>query len=231
MATGDNPGMKTIRLRPGKERSLQRRHPWIFDSAIAKGGGDSGETVRVESHEGQFLAWAAFSPSRASARGCGALTRRSASMLLFHSCLRPCNKRQDLIYSNGVRLVHGESDGLPGLIVDRYGDTLVAQFTSAGTERWKGVLADALLQATGLSACTSARTPACASSKAGSRHRLAARRPAAWAGEPPLELTIHEHDWRLTLDIAEGHKTGFYLDQRDSRKRFADCVQRLGCAC
>jgi len=55
--------MKTLRLRPGKERSLLRRHPWIFESAIAKGGGDSGETVRVESHEGQFLAWAAYSPS------------------------------------------------------------------------------------------------------------------------------------------------------------------------
>ena len=61
--------MKTIRLKQGKERSLQRRHPWIFESAIAKGGGDSGETVRVESHEGQFLAWAAFSPhSRIRAR-------------------------------------------------------------------------------------------------------------------------------------------------------------------
>jgi 23S rRNA (cytosine1962-C5)-methyltransferase len=55
------------------------------------------------------------------------------------------------IRSDGVRLVHGESDGLPGLIVDRYGDTLVAQFTSAGTERWKGVIADALLRTTGLS--------------------------------------------------------------------------------
>ena len=61
--------MKTIRLKPGKERSLQRRHPWIFEGAIAKGGGDSGETVRVESAEGQFLAWAAFSPqSRIRAR-------------------------------------------------------------------------------------------------------------------------------------------------------------------
>ena len=55
--------MKVIRLREGKERSLQRRHPWIFDSAIAKGGGDAGETVRVESHEGKFLGWAAFSPT------------------------------------------------------------------------------------------------------------------------------------------------------------------------
>jgi 23S rRNA (cytosine1962-C5)-methyltransferase len=55
--------MKTIRLKPGKDRSLQRRHPWVFDGAIAKGGADAGETVRVESHEGQFLAWGAFSPT------------------------------------------------------------------------------------------------------------------------------------------------------------------------
>ena len=55
--------MKTIRLKDGKERSLLRRHPWVFESAIAKGGGDPGETVRVESHAGQFLGWASFSPS------------------------------------------------------------------------------------------------------------------------------------------------------------------------
>jgi 23S rRNA (cytosine1962-C5)-methyltransferase len=54
--------MKTLRLRPGKERSLLRRHPWVFESAIAKGGGDAGETVRIEADDGRFLAWAAFSP-------------------------------------------------------------------------------------------------------------------------------------------------------------------------
>ena len=69
--------MKTIRLKAGKERSLQRQHPWIFESAIAKGNADPGETVRVESHEGVFLAWAAFSPLRAFAQGFGALTKVS----------------------------------------------------------------------------------------------------------------------------------------------------------
>jgi 23S rRNA (cytosine1962-C5)-methyltransferase len=54
--------MKVLRLRPGKERSLLRRHPWVFESAIAKGGGDAGETVRIEAEDGRFLAWAAFSP-------------------------------------------------------------------------------------------------------------------------------------------------------------------------
>ena len=147
------PGMKTIRLKPGKERSLQRRHPWIFESAIAKGSGDSGETERVESHEGQFLAWAAFSPaSRIRARVWSFdEAQRIDAPFFIAACARSISARARFdVQSDGVRLVHGESDGLPGLIVDRYGDTLVAQFTSAGTERWKAVIADALLQATGL---------------------------------------------------------------------------------
>jgi len=62
--------MKTIRLKPGKERSLQRRHPWVFDGAIAKGGADAGETVRIDSAEGQFLAWGAYSPAFQNPRAC-----------------------------------------------------------------------------------------------------------------------------------------------------------------
>jgi 23S rRNA (cytosine1962-C5)-methyltransferase len=132
--------MKTIRLREGKERSLLRRHPWVFDGAIARGGADAGETVRVESHAGQFLAWAAFSPaSKIRARVWSFdESQRIDAPFLIAACAHSVRARGRFdIKSNGVRLVHGESDGLPGLIVDRYGDTLVAQFLSAGAERWK----------------------------------------------------------------------------------------------
>ena len=145
--------MKSIRLKEGKERALLRRHPWIFESAIAKGGGDAGETVRVESHDGQFLAWAALSPaSKIRARAWSFDESQRIDPSFFHgACERAVRARSRFdIPSDGLRLVHGESDGLPGLIVDRYGDTLVAQFLAAGAERWKPVLADALLQATGL---------------------------------------------------------------------------------
>ena len=216
--------MKTIRLREGKERSLLRRHPWIFDSAIAKGGGDAGETVRVESHDGRFLAWAAFSPAskiRARVWSFDEHQRIDAAFLAA-TCEQAVRARARFdIPSDAMRLVHGESDGLPGLIVDRYGDTLVAQFLSAGAERFKSVLADALLKHTGL-----ARLYERSDTSARSLEGLA---PAAgWLrGEGPTELEIREHEWRLTLDIATGHKTGFYLDQRDSRGKFARYARRL----
>jgi 23S rRNA (cytosine1962-C5)-methyltransferase len=216
--------MKTIRLREGKERSLLRQHPWIFDSAVARGGADAGETVRIESSDGAFLAWAAFSPVskiRARAWSFDEAQRIDAGFIAA-ACERSVRSRERFaIDSDGMRLVHGESDGLPGLIVDRYGDTLVAQFLSAGAERWKAVIADALLRTTGLSKLyersdTNARS-------------LEGLAPAAgWLrGDGPTELTIREHAWKLTLDIATGHKTGFYLDQRDSRRKFAEHARRL----
>ena len=216
--------MKTIRLKDGKERSLLRRHPWIFDSAIAKGGADAGETVRVESHAGEFLAWAAFSPaSRIRARAWSFdEAQRIDAAFLSAACGRAVRARERFdIRSDGVRLVHGESDGLPGLIVDRYGDTLVAQFLAAGAERWKTVLADALLKETGV-----ARLYERSDTSARSLEGLA---PAAgWLrGQGPTELTLREHEWQLTLDVATGHKTGFYLDQRDSRRKFAEHARRL----
>ena len=217
--------MKTIRLQPGKERSLLRRHPWIFESAIQRGSADSGETVRVESTNGDFLAWAAYSPQskiRARAWSFEPTQRIDAAFFLARVQAAVLARARFDIQSDSLRLVHGEADGLPGLIVDRYGDTLVAQFLSAGVERFKAPLCAALLQATGLDKLYER-------SDASSRTLEGLPEAQGWLrGDGPTDLVLREHDWRLGLSIAQGHKTGFYLDQRDSRKRFADSVRRLG---
>jgi 23S rRNA (cytosine1962-C5)-methyltransferase len=216
--------MKIIRLRAGKERSLLRRHPWIFESAIANGSADSGETVRVESADGQFLGWAAFSPTskiRARVWSFDEAKRIDAAFLIAAVAASVSARGRFDIKSDSVRLVHGESDGLPGLIVDRYGDTLVAQFLSCGAERWKDVLADALLAATGLSRLYER-------SDASGRALEGLPEVTGWLrGEGALDLVLREHDWNLAVNIATGHKTGFYLDQRDSRQRFAQYAKRL----
>ncbi len=218
------PAMKTLRLREGKERSLLRKHPWIFESSIAKGGGDSGETVRVEGHAGQFLGWAAFSPqSRIRARIWSFEEGDRIDAAFFTARIRSAMEARArlAIDSDSLRLVHGESDGLPGLIVDRYGDTLVAQFGSAGCERWKEAITDALLAHTSLQKIYER-------SDASSRGLEGLDTKVGWIrGQGDTALVLREHGWQLGLDIAQGHKTGYYLDQRDSRLRFAHYVQRL----
>ena len=216
--------MKSIRLREGKERSLLRRHPWIFDGAIAKGSGDPGETVRVDGHDGKFLGWAAFSPTskiRARVWSFDEAERIDDSFFRARIAGAVAARRLFDIKSDGMRLIHGESDGLPGLVVDRYGDTLVAQFSSCGTERWKSAIVDALLAETGLSRLYER-------SDASVRTLEGLPESTGWlAGSGGTDITLSEHDWKLRLDIAEGHKTGFYLDQRDSRRKFADYVNRM----
>ncbi|TCS98360.1 23S rRNA (cytosine1962-C5)-methyltransferase [Tepidimonas ignava] len=219
--------MKTIRLHEGKERSLLRGHPWVFDTAIARGRADLGETVRVEAADGRFLAWGAYAPaSRIRVRAWSWDEAERIDAAFFERRLRAAIElRARLgIDSDGVRLVHGESDGLPGLIVDRYADVLVAQFGASGVERHKALLADTLLRLTGLARLYER-------SDAGVRQREGLPAVTGWLrGQGGTEVTIREHGWRLTLDVASGHKTGYYLDQRDSRRACAEWVRRLGCA-
>lgn len=221
--------MKTIKLKAGKERSALRSHPWVFDTAIAKGGADAGETVRVESDTGQFLGWAAFSPtSKIRARiwsfkederiDAEFFERQVATAVAMRSRLQ--------VPSNGVRLIHGEADGLPGLIVDSYDGTLVAQFLSAGTERFKSYIVKALVLHTGAQRVFER-------SDSGVRGLEGLQAITGWLFLAPgandsTAMVIQEHNWHLELDILEGHKTGFYLDQRDSRFKFAEYAQRLG---
>jgi 23S rRNA (cytosine1962-C5)-methyltransferase len=225
--------MKVITLREGKERSLLRRHPWVFQGSIAKGGADAGETVRVQSHDGKFLAWAAFSPSsqiRVRAWSFDEDERIDAAFFQRRVKAAVALRQRLAIDSDGVRLIHGEADGLPGLIVDQYANLLSAQFLSAGTERWKDVIADALVEATGCPYLYER-------SDSGVRNLEGLQPVTGWLRHPETadgsrrstEVTIHENGWKLTLDVAEGHKTGYYLDQRDNRGLFAKLVRQFNC--
>ena len=220
--------MKTITLKAGKERSALRFHPWVFDSAIAKGGGDPGETVRVESQTGQFLGWASFSPTskiRARIWSFQSDERIDSAFFERQVAAAVAMRARLQVPSNGVRLIHGEADGLPGLIVDRYDDTLVAQFLSAGTERFKADIVKALVLHTDAKRVFER-------SDSGVRGLEGLPAVTGWlyraeAANDNTAIVIQEHDWSLQLDIAEGHKTGFYLDQRDSRLKFAEYARRL----
>jgi 23S rRNA (cytosine1962-C5)-methyltransferase len=218
--------MKIIRLRDGKERSLLRRHPWVFQGSVDKGAADAGETVRVQAHDGRFLAWGAYSPSstiRVRAWSFDEAERIDAGFFERRIGAAVALRQRLPIASTGMRLVHGEADGLPGLIVDRYADTLSVQFLAAGVERWRDTLVDLLCKATGL-----ARVYERSDSGVRGLEGLEAR--TGWLrGEGATEIVIGEHDWSLALDVAEGHKTGFYLDQRDNRRHFASWVRQLGC--
>jgi 23S rRNA (cytosine1962-C5)-methyltransferase len=230
--------MKSVRLRPGKERSALRRHPWIFEGSVASGKADAGETVRVEDGSGRFLAWAAYSPlSSIRLRAWSFEEGERIDAAFFERRIAAAvEARARLpIASDSVRLVHGEADGLPGLVVDRYRETLSAQFLSAGAERWKAQIADALLRTTGAERLFER-------SDTSAREREGLAPVTGWlrAGSEAsgtTEVEIEEHGLRFAVDVATGHKTGFYLDQRDNRKLFADTVRHfrlervLNCYC
>src|SRR5947208_3258492 len=209
--------MKTIRLKEGKERSLLRRHPWIFDGAIAKGGGDAGETVRVEGHGAQFLGWAAFSPSsKIRARVWSFDENERIDSAFFARRIAQAIKARELfdIKSDGWRLVHGESDGLPGLVVDRYADTLVAQFLAAGVERWRDPILDTLSELTAAEAIFE-RSDA----EVRKLEALPPRVGFARGNRNASRCPIVEYGLNFRVDVEQGQKTGFFLDQRENRQR------------
>ena len=196
-----------------------RRHPWIFEGAVAhlKGRARAGDTVDVLADNGRPLGRAAFSPhSQIRARmwsfdaeetiDHAFFKRRVAAAVAARAAL------PELADQQGLRLIHGESDGLPGVIADRYGETVVLQLNSAGAEKWREALVAALLQATGC-----ARVFERSDSDVRGLEGLEARAGALFGGEPD-QIVIGEHGIRLEVDIRGGHKTGFYLDQRENRR-------------
>jgi len=206
-----------LTLRPGKERSLLRRHPWIYANAIARveGSPASGETVEVLGADGRFLAWAAFSPSssiRARAWTFSQDERVDAAWIAARLGEAVARRRALVSGTDAVRLVFGEADRLPGLVVDRYRNQLVLQFLSAGAEAWRDAVLEALPSLTGC-ADLYERSDAAAREREGLPSREGCLAGVAPAG--PVE--IEELGVRYAVDVIGGHKTGFYIDQRDNR--------------
>jgi 23S rRNA (cytosine1962-C5)-methyltransferase len=209
----------TLVLHPSRERSLLRGHPWIFSGAIAelRGHADAGETVLVCSSRGEPLGQAAYNPrSKITARMWTFLPDEEVDRAFFTRKLAAAIERRTRILPeparNACRLVHGESDGLPGLIVDRYGEQLVLSASSAGAARHRELLAAVLCEVTGLSDVYE-RSDADVLELEGLEPRT-----GVLCGHTPSEpIVIDEGGARFVVDVAGGHKTGFYLDQRDNR--------------
>lgn len=223
----------TLHLKPGKERSLLRRHPWVYANAIerVRGNPASGQTVRVLSAEGRFLAHAAFSPSssiRARAWSFLEAERIDADWMSARVHEAVARRRPLSARTTAIRLVFGEADRLPGLVADRYGDQLVVQCLAAGVEAWRDPIIEALVQATGCSAVYE-RSDAAARQREGLPLREGALRGGVPAPVPVLEDGVH-----YRVDVVGGHKTGFYIDQRDNRQRVAEQAagrRVLNCFC
>lgn len=215
--------MSVIFLKTGRDHATRRRHPWIFSGAIARVEGEAaaGDTVEVRADDGERLGRGAWSPaSQIRVRMWSFDPAEAVDAAFMEGRLARALGGRALLLADDVtdamRLVNAEADGLPGLVVDRYGDHLVCQFTAVGVERWKTEIVAAL-----------GRLWPCAgiSERSDGEVRAHEGLPAAvgvLAGAPPPErVTLREHGCRYQADLLRGHKTGFYLDQRDNRARVA----------
>jgi 23S rRNA (cytosine1962-C5)-methyltransferase len=212
--------VRRVFLKAGRERSLLRRHPWIFTGAIdhIEGEPASGETVEVVAADGTRLGLAAYSPSsQIAARIWSFDTDRRIDAAFFAERLeRAIALRRALGRPEGragaERLVNAESDGLPGIVVDRYAGVVVVQLLSAGAERWREAVAGELARLVE-PASIYERSDAEVREKEGLE-----RRAGVLAGqELPEHVEIVEGPCRFLVDVRGGHKTGFYLDQRENR--------------
>ncbi|WP_338725613.1 class I SAM-dependent methyltransferase [Shewanella baltica] len=225
-----------IKLKPGREKSLERRHPWVFSNAIhnIKGIPEAGETVDVVAHDGHWLGRGAWSPeSQIQVRIWTFDREEEIDREFFARRLQRAQiGRNDLIREQGLtgyRLVAAESDGLPGITIDRYANVLVCQLLSTGADLWRDTLVELLAE----------QYPDCAiyeRSDVDSRKKegLLPVTGLLHGTLPEMPVIIEENGIKIAVDVIKGHKTGFYLDQRDNRAiaaRFVKDKSVLNCFC
>ncbi len=212
-----------LRVSPAAERWIRRGHPWVYDKAIREQSHDgrSGDLAVIFDRKGRFLAiglYAPASPIRVRVLAQGQPTTINADWLLY-KLETAAEQRLPLLQSNttGYRLVHGENDGLPGLVIDRYGDSYVLKLY---TTAWVPHLAD-LLQ--GLTAVTQPKRVVLRLSRFVQRQEaeLFGLRDGQLLLGKPLRNGVRflENGLYFEADVVQGQKTGFFLDQRDNRAR------------
>jgi 23S rRNA (cytosine1962-C5)-methyltransferase len=218
--------LSAIYLKPGREKSVLQRHPWIFSGAIdrVEGSPAMGSSVEVRASNKEMLGWAAFSPSsniRARMWTWDA-SEPVDSSLIYRRLELSIALRRALIApqeTDAVRLVHGESDGLPGVVVDQYGEMVVMQCLSAGAEYWQQALVDGLVDLL-RPACIVERSDVDVRTLEGLEQRV-----GILYGQPPEDrLTIMENGLNFRVDVLGGQKTGFYIDQRRNRQRVRELI-------
>lgn len=218
-----------VRLARGRESSAVRRHPWIFSGAVnrVEGDPDLGETVLVQAADGRFLAYGAYSPSSQIRIRVWSFEedRPPDADFLRRRIAKAAARRRPLLQGPdaAARLVHGESDGLPGLIADRFGSLVVVQLLSAGAERHRELIVAAFAELDGVRTIYER-----SDTEARSKEGLEARKGLLWGEEPAEEIILEECGRRFSVDCRAGHKTGFYLDQRANRTVLEDLVRTVG---
>ena len=222
-----------VLLRAGKERSLQRRHPWLYAGAISDEGLKlidrlpSGHPVQVCAASGQFLAWACGSPHSSIRLRVWSFDQQRPpdARLIDERIAQAFARRQSLLaQSNARRMVFGEADGLPGLIVDLYDQQAVVQVLSAGADYFRPAIVEAI-KAQGIAAIYE-RSDAAGAKREG----LSGGQAVLLGAEPAPLIEIREHGLRFLVDVRHGHKTGFYIDQRDNRALLADLIKGVNAA-
>ncbi len=227
--------MASLILKAGKERSFVRRHPWVYATAIAKlqGNASPGDTVEIVSSNGEWLARAAYSPnSQLRARVWTFNQDERIDREFFEGRLRAAFARRTYLKSrsNALRMVFGEADGLPGLVIDQYADWLVVQMMSAGVEFWKATIFDVLAHVTGCKNIYE-RSDAAVRAREGLEEVSGAieteSQATAQTSRNSKQVQISEDGIAYAIDIEQGHKTGFYVDQRDNRRLVRQLVERI----
>jgi len=209
---------KRLILKKGREKPLKHKHPWIFSGAVERVEGDPapGETVEIRSFGGEFLAHGSYSPeSQIQARVWNWLQDQDVSVDYFRSKIKQAIQyREQIKYDYPMkRLIHAESDGLPGLVVDQYGEVLVLQLLSVGSDLWRDDLIQILAEETGAKSIYE-RSDVVVRKLEG----LEPRTGLLFGQEIEELLHIEQGGLQYWIDIRKGHKTGYYLDQRVNRE-------------